>query len=639
MNHYRQLIKTSRWYVLIAICALVLAQGCDSDDTGADNNASADTTQSDSGDGDTSPEDLDGAGAGDTITDVDDGDTNASDTPGVDPDGDTTLECPLYQTLCDGTCIPTSTDPDNCGGCGVVCGDAEVCSGGTCTDTCMTGLDICERKCVDYDNDNDHCGACGNACGEGLGCVEGSCVQAADLGDRAEACVGGGPAIDLGDTVTVERQCSGELAERTFRWAVCSCEDMTTNSGLFADAYDSSMGPYVPGGEGGGIAANGYIRANSGLSTTGTLWASDDFGSGTAIQTNEAATIGMRLHAGSAVLMGAGTTIGGDAYIDGDVARNMTIGGDLNAPAAASIGAGVTYTNLQTGPVDVASPCDACGVDDRIPVGAIVADRSGTNNDNALIGLDEDLLSGDNGGIRRLDLPCGHYYLSEITTSGEIAIVANGNTALYIGGDIKPTAHITITLTPDAQLDIFVAGSVGAVNGMKLGSPNYPALLRMYVGGVDGFRANVGTEIAGFIYAVPGGIHTNSGVEVFGGVFGQMVSSNSGSSYHFDRRINMVGESCPDRTPDPDPDPNDDPDAGSDPDVSSDPDAGSDPDPDVCGLQTDSCEQSSDCCAPLVCGSGGECVLLECQPANGACSAHSDCCSGGCGAAGFCIVG
>jgi hypothetical protein len=37
--------------------------------------------------------------------------------------------CPPYQSLCNGTCIPHSMDPDNCGG----CAGNQLCSGGACS--------------------------------------------------------------------------------------------------------------------------------------------------------------------------------------------------------------------------------------------------------------------------------------------------------------------------------------------------------------------------------------------------------------------------------------------------------------------------------------------------------------------------
>jgi hypothetical protein len=43
--------------------------------------------------------------------------------------------CPSQQTLCDGTCVDTSTSSTNCGGCGTTCASDQVCSGGSCVGT------------------------------------------------------------------------------------------------------------------------------------------------------------------------------------------------------------------------------------------------------------------------------------------------------------------------------------------------------------------------------------------------------------------------------------------------------------------------------------------------------------------------
>ena len=43
--------------------------------------------------------------------------------------------CPGQQTLCDGTCVDTSTSISNCGSCGTACGASQVCSGGACVGT------------------------------------------------------------------------------------------------------------------------------------------------------------------------------------------------------------------------------------------------------------------------------------------------------------------------------------------------------------------------------------------------------------------------------------------------------------------------------------------------------------------------
>lgn len=77
------------------------------------------------------------------------------------------------QSVCDGVCIDTQTDGQNCGGCNNVCGDGSTCSDGACT--CGGGLTYCGGACVQTQSDDANCGICGNACRNGQICVEGAC--------------------------------------------------------------------------------------------------------------------------------------------------------------------------------------------------------------------------------------------------------------------------------------------------------------------------------------------------------------------------------------------------------------------------------------------------------------------------------
>lgn len=86
----------------------------------------------------------------------------------------------------DGCEINTSTDPNNCGGCGLECAAGVPCVDGKC------GLDpgrmLCNGEIIDVRSDNYNCGACGNICttptdaaapppNMEYGCVNGQCGQ------------------------------------------------------------------------------------------------------------------------------------------------------------------------------------------------------------------------------------------------------------------------------------------------------------------------------------------------------------------------------------------------------------------------------------------------------------------------------
>ncbi|CAG8666365.1 13700_t:CDS:2, partial [Gigaspora rosea] len=67
--------------------------------------------------------------------------------------------CPTGQSDCIGACIGTTSDPNNCGGCGIKCGTDQTCSAGSCV--CSNGLKSCSDKCTDTNTDPNNCGTCG----------------------------------------------------------------------------------------------------------------------------------------------------------------------------------------------------------------------------------------------------------------------------------------------------------------------------------------------------------------------------------------------------------------------------------------------------------------------------------------------
>jgi len=116
-------------------------------------------------------------------------DGSASDVVSPPKDGGTDVGSCGAKTMCNSTCVDTTTDPQNCGACAKVCdvGDAGAPpDGGTLTPTCAAGtcglqcggiLSPCSGNCVDTSADPLNCGSCGNACDAGS-CSNAVCAMA-----------------------------------------------------------------------------------------------------------------------------------------------------------------------------------------------------------------------------------------------------------------------------------------------------------------------------------------------------------------------------------------------------------------------------------------------------------------------------
>ncbi len=95
----------------------------------------------------------------------DGGDAGDGDAAGDGDDaGDGAAICPAGRVACASGCADLASDPENCGGCGAVCGDPLVCASGRCATSCPWPLDNCSRACVDLRTDPTHCRYCFREC-------------------------------------------------------------------------------------------------------------------------------------------------------------------------------------------------------------------------------------------------------------------------------------------------------------------------------------------------------------------------------------------------------------------------------------------------------------------------------------------
>ncbi|GMV16130.1 MAG: hypothetical protein AMXMBFR56_43540 [Polyangiaceae bacterium] len=123
-------------------------------------------------------------------------------------------QCP-GATLCDGQCVQTDYDPNNCGSCGTKCATGELCSAGQCAGQCKGGTTECSNKCVDTQIDPQNCGACGTACATGQVCSAGQC---------ASSCLGG------------STECSGKCVDTQIDPANCGACGTACTTGQVCSA-------------------------------------------------------------------------------------------------------------------------------------------------------------------------------------------------------------------------------------------------------------------------------------------------------------------------------------------------------------------------------------------------------------------
>lgn len=393
-------------------------------------------------------------------------------------------------------------------------------------------------------------------------------------GARQGFCQGGGPAAQLPSGT-----CIGDVAKNLFAFAVCSCTDWNRSGTLFTDSFNSVKN--TSGGKGGSVGVNGDFGSSGDLAIGGSLWVSGALG-GDAIAFTGQANVWGELHSGEGWRANA-ATIGQDAYVNGGILGQPSVNGRLFIPNGQSTGAATVTGGVVRQPVSVAPPCD-CST--PLPIADIVKAMA-TGNDNAAVSLSPDRLK-NTGGDTVLELPCGRYFLSSISTTGSLLIRLSGRTVIFVDGDVRLNGGATFELAPGAELDLLATGNLELTGSSTFGSPAMPSRVRLYMGGT---RVQLtGANAAGAnIYAPHARMDTSGDFTLSGAIFAKEFGSTGTLRVHYDESIlDVVG--CKDPTK---------------PCVSCKDCTGDTP---ACrGNRCVPCETNADCCAPLQCV-GGKCI-------------------------------
>jgi hypothetical protein len=544
-----------------------------------------------------------------------------------------TCSCGTYESYCGGTCIFSDNDFNNCGSCGHVCAAGQVCSNGLCTGACSQGSS-CSGSCFPTTDDPFKCGAGCTNCTGGNSCVGGGCAMGIipfvpNPGGICTSNGGLGPVIQLSPSAPPRgtgggSQCSGNIAGTTFGFGLCACASFNGGGSSTVDAWDSSVGPYNTGPNAGNGTLGGSLAVNTSATISSTLTISGDLDSGGNLSAK--ATVSEQVHIGGND-SGSSLSCGGLAEIfqpqaGGTISTNASFAPNVGL----YVGPGQTcagYT-IQNGTCHVENPwngpasqppCKRCAAAQQVTIDAYIANYA-TQNDNAGIGLTaavRNTIATNASGT--LTLPCGYYYLDAINLTGSFTIVATGNTALFIGGNITGGSSqiLTIDATPGAKLDVFVQGSVQLGQAKpSLGDLLYPANIRMYLacssqttagsctqnsdccsgtctGGAcsantPALQVHNPTTFAADFYLPNGIIQVDANSGLFGSIFAHDYQQGSGNfNLHYDRASASSGSVCPPPAGNP---------CTSCLDCSNQACNGG-----VCG----GCNSDADCCAPLRC--------------------------------------
>lgn len=322
-----------------------------------------------------------------------------------------------------------------------------------------------------------------------------------------------------------DEQCTGDLGEKIFVFALCSCTDVSVLGTFTTDSFNSND-PNMQKLAGGSVGVNGDYNTTALVDIGGALWIDGAMGT-TAIH-----GVAKNLQCGGDVTPTLVSTVSEDAYVEGNIGGLvplMTIDGDLHIPNGKTIKANVNGQIIK-GMVDVQTPCDCS---DPVDIAGIVAGFK-NDNDNDENGVDPTALQ-DLGLIKDIELPCGRYFFTEITSLLALTITATGRTVIAVEGDLTDVGIFDLEIAPGAEVDLFVAGDVEFANLAALGDPNRPAALRIYVAGDVTFAS--GFQLGGNLYA-PNTIFNSAGLgDVWGSLFVQGIQLIDLFAIHYDAAV------------------------------------------------------------------------------------------------------
>jgi hypothetical protein len=386
------------------------------------------------------------------------------------------------------------------------------------------------------------------------------------------ACVAPGPVISFANAGG-GAACAGTVAANAARFALCACTDLVLTGNFIVNSIGAASlrGPGPGGASGnpptgaspgqpaatngspwpGGFPVNGLLPKSffAAVGTDGNLQVSGHgdvpgtlvtAGGGDAQLGREGHVLG-NAHVAGGLRPGIAYWISNDAYVGGDVAGHLVVGGALHAPVGATMTADAQAGSIVREPVKVAPPCN-CGAGPGIDVAAAVEARR-TRNANPALPFSEDVLD-EVVSAQTLDLPCGEYYLETLRSGsgGALELRIHGHVGIFVAGDVRLGDNLTVTLDAGATLDLVVAGSF-YTTGRVFGSPASPAGTRLWVGSTTVSLPDQ-VQFGAFVYAPAAVFSAGAGMTFSGSLFVGTLSVAGDVRLGFDPALLQQGAAC-----------------------------------------------------------------------------------------------
>ena len=354
----------------------------------------------------------------------------------------------------------------------------------------------------------------------------------------AEYCSGTGPpllvdAFGDGGAVTT---CPGQLAQRAFLYALCTCNNYVSDHTLVTDTFDGSQAgddssTALPAGS---VGVNGELTPSGPMQVGGSLWASNS----TPITASSTVDVAGDLHAEGEMLP-ATLAVTGNAWMANGIqtSGNVTIGGTLDVPTGAPIdimGTSTVGTRVTT-PFQVVAPCD-CEPSAFVDVAGVVATYQAHNDDVAL-NIEQTMFQNVQSAVNQT-FACGRIYLTSIGADAPIKLTVTSHVAIFVDGDIS-TSDFEIDVPAGGDLDLFVAGTITVQGSFVIGSTSNPGHARTYVGGSTVNLEGSAATLAGNLYA-PGAaiiLGPSAPTTLYGSIFASSLNASADLTVHYDEAI------------------------------------------------------------------------------------------------------